>query len=206
MDLTPLMARRTFLRQVGGLVAVAAGSASAAGAAGAAGAGFTGLAFVGCYTEATRNGRGRGISVYRVKTPGAAWELVHLSEGEVNPSFLAIDRPGRVLYAVHGGDTELVSAHRIDPSSGTLTRINQQSTGGTNPVHLALDPTGRWLVVASYIGGNAAVLPVQADGSLGPRTDLVTMTGTPGPHRVEQVVAHPHHCPFDPLRAVRRDS
>jgi 6-phosphogluconolactonase (cycloisomerase 2 family) len=24
------------------------------------------------------------------------------------------------------------------------------------------------------------------------------MTGTPGPHRVEQASSHPHHCPFDP--------
>lgn len=161
-------------------------------------AGFTGLVFVGCYTEPSRGGRGSGISVYRVREPGGGWDLVHVARGEVNPSFLAIDQPGRCLYAVHGGGSELVSSHRIDAVSGSLTLLNRQSTGGVNPVHLALDPTGRWLVVANYTGGSVAVLPVEPGGALGPRTDLVTMAGTPGPHRAEQATAHPHHCPFDP--------
>jgi 6-phosphogluconolactonase (cycloisomerase 2 family) len=29
-------------------------------------------------------------------------------------------------------------------------------------------------------------------------SDIATLTGTPGPHRTEQAISHPHHCPFDP--------
>ena len=32
----------------------------------------------------------------------------------------------------------------------------------------------------------------------GRQEDLVTLKGEPGPHRTEQSVPHPHHCPFDP--------
>ena len=83
------------------------------------------------------------------------------------------------------------------PVPGTLTRVNEQSSGGLNPNHVALDASGRWVVVANYIGGSVAVLPSRTDGALGPRTDLVAMEGTPGPHRSEQATAHPHQCGFD---------
>src|SRR5262249_44123967 len=64
-------------------------------------------------------------------------------------------------------------------------------------VHLAIDVTGRFLVVANYATGTVAVLPINPDGSLAPLSDLTTLSGTPGPHRTQQESSHPHHCPFD---------
>lgn len=183
--------RRAFLGI--GAVAVLAGTTRLPAAIG----GFTGLAFVGCFTEPKRGGRGKGISVYRVSRPWGPWELVHVAEPEWNPAFLAMDREGKFLYSVHGGETEAVSAHRIDARAGTLTRLNEEASGGFNPNFLAIDASGRWLVVANYIGGSVAVLPIRADGSLGPRAELVAMEGKPGPHRTEQATAHPHQCAFD---------
>src|SRR5207245_1577648 len=46
--------------------------------------------------------------------------------------------------------------------------------------------------------GSVALLPVRADGSLAPLSDLATLMGTAGPHRTQQESSHPHHCPFDP--------
>jgi 6-phosphogluconolactonase (cycloisomerase 2 family) len=57
-------------------------------------------------------------------------------------------------------------------------------------------------VAANYGSGSVVVLPVNADGSLGPRTDLVTLRGELGPHRTEQSTPHPHHCPFDPTGRI----
>jgi 6-phosphogluconolactonase len=151
--------------------------------------------YVGSYTSKAR-GHGEGISVYQRPQPSAPWTLVHVVSDFADPSMLAIDRQGRCLYSAHGDGTQ-ATAYRIDPSTGRLTVLNQQATGGTNGVHLAIDATGRFLVVANYATGTLALLPIHQDGSLGALSDLATMSGTPGPHRTEQTSSHPHHCPFD---------
>jgi 6-phosphogluconolactonase len=155
------------------------------------------FAYVGSRTTRERNARGDGISVFKVNAQNGALELVQLLTGLVNPSFLALSKDGNFLYTVHGDATE-VSAFKVHRSTGELQFINQQSTQGKNPVHLALDPTGRFLIVTNHIGSSLAVLPVLADGSLAPLTQLLTLDGPIGPHRVEQKQSKPHFNPFDP--------
>lgn len=183
----------------GVVVAAAAGARGPALSAGQSRP--TRIAYVGAFTSKARNARGEGLSVYRVEAASGrssgAWTRIQLLADEVNPSFLALDARRRFLYAVHA-DTEQVSAFAIDAQAGTLTLVNRQSTGGANPAHLAIDPSGRYLVVANYGGGSVSVLPITADGSLGARSDQVTLAGELGPHRTEQASAHPHQCAFDP--------
>ncbi|MEJ8851307.1 lactonase family protein [Variovorax rhizosphaerae] len=154
-------------------------------------------AYVGSRTTRERNARGDGISVFQVDPRDGSLQLVQLVKDLVNPSYLVLSRDGEFLYTVHGDETE-VSAFKVDKASGQLRFINRQGTQGKNPVHLALDPTGRFLVVTNHIGSSLAVLPVAADGSLGALTQLVPLTGAIGPHRVEQKQAKPHFNPFDP--------
>lgn len=154
-------------------------------------------AYVGSRTTRERHARGEGISLFRVDADRGTLTRVDIERGLVNPSFLALSDDGRFLYTVHGDETE-VSAFRIDPRTGRLQFINRQGTRGRNPVHLALDPTGRHLVVSNHLGGSVAVLPVNADGSLAPLSQLVTLEGPIGPHRVEQTQAKPHFNLFDP--------
>jgi 6-phosphogluconolactonase len=153
--------------------------------------------YVGSFTTPER-GHGEGITVFR-RGPSGGWSQVQLLKDLENPSFLIIDRSGRFLYAVHS-DGDKASAYRIDPASGRLTLVNHQATGGSNGVHLAIDATGRFLVAANYASGTLALLPINQDGSLAALADLATLTGTPGPHKTEQLSSHPHHCPFDPTR------
>jgi 6-phosphogluconolactonase len=154
-------------------------------------------AYVGSRTSRERNAHGDGISVYKVDAQSGSLELVQLVKDLVNPSFLALSRDGEFLYTVHGDETD-ASAFRVDRASGRLTFLNKQSTQGKNPVHLALDPTGRFLVVTNHIGSSLAVLPIAADGSLSALSQLVTLTGPIGPHRIEQKQSKPHYNPFDP--------
>ena len=84
----------------------------------------------------------------------------------VNPSFLALDRAQRFLYAVHS-DLDEVSAYAIDKQTGRITALNRQSCGGKNPVHLSIDPTGRWIITANYTAGSVGVVPIEKDGTLG---------------------------------------
>lgn len=154
-------------------------------------------AYVGSRTTRERNARGDGISVYRVDAATGALQLTQLVKDLVNPSFLAINRNGDRLYTVHG-DLSDISAFAVDKPSGKLEFINRQSTQGKNPVHLAIDPSGRHIVVSNHIGASLAVLPLNADGSLGELTQLVRLDGPTGPHRIEQKQAKPHFNPFDP--------
>jgi 6-phosphogluconolactonase (cycloisomerase 2 family) len=153
--------------------------------------------YVGCRTTRERNARGNGINLYRMETASGRWTHVQLVDGLTNPSFLALDRTGRFLYAVHG-DAEEISAFRVEAGSGRLTFLNGVSTGGRNPVHLAVDPANRFIVVPNHLTSTLAVLPIDPEtGHLGERTDLVTLSGPIGPHRVEQPFAKPHQTEFD---------
>ena len=82
--------------------------------------------------------------------------------------------------------------------SGKLKLLGRADTGGKNGVRQALDPSGKFLIVANYASGTVAVLPVAEDGALSDQTQLVELKGTPGPHRVRQVSSHPHDIVFDP--------
>ena len=151
--------------------------------------------YVGSFTGEGR-GHGEGLSVFHRAGESDRWQRVQLLKDLADPSFVIVDRQRRCLYSVHGDGTQ-ATAYRIDQANGRLSVLNQQPTGGRNGVHLAIDATERFLVVANYATGTVALLPIEQDGSLGPRSDLATLTGTLGPHRTQQETSHPHHCPFD---------
>ena len=154
-------------------------------------------AYVGSRTTRERHARGDGISVYRCDPLTGSLDLVQVHGDLVNPSFLALNKAGDRLYAVHG-DGEDISAFVVDRATGRIEFLNRQSTQGKNPVHLALDPTERFVVVSNHITSALAVLPIEANGALGGLTQLVRLEGEPGPHRKEQPFAKPHFNPFDP--------
>ncbi|MBW8812863.1 MAG: lactonase family protein [Caulobacterales bacterium] len=160
------------------------------------------LAYVGCRTSRERNARGDGINVYRVPLGGGAWTHMQLVGDLFNPSYLAFGPGRRTLYAVHGDASE-VSAFRVDPADGRLTFLNRASTHGMNPVHLALDRTGRFVVIPNHVttaeyASGLTVLALGPDGALGDLTDLLPLKGKVGPHRVEQPFPKPHQARLDP--------
>lgn len=154
-------------------------------------------AYVGGYTSTRRQGRAPGISVFAVDAPGR-WTLIQQHRVPVdNPSYVITDRANRTLYAVHG-DLGSVTSHRIDPADGTLTLLGVHDSGGTNPVHLALSPDERFLLVANYATGTLAVLPRRDDGTLSANpTQILTLVGAAGPLADDQHGPQPHHLRFD---------
>ncbi|HMA36881.1 MAG TPA: lactonase family protein [Chloroflexia bacterium] len=123
--------------------------------------------------------------------------------GIAHPSFLAIHPHRPWLFAVsetstaEDGVAGAVWALRRRPGPAILEPINHQASGGDSPCHLAVDATGRWLLVANYGTGSVGLLPIAADGALGPAADLVQHHGR-GPHPVRQAGPHAHSATFAP--------
>jgi 6-phosphogluconolactonase len=153
------------------------------------------LAYIGTYT---RSGQSEGISIFDHDRASGKLTL-RSTVSEVDPSFLAFDPARRFLFAVSEGlgrDNGASVSFAIDPHSGGLTWLSRQPTHGGEPCHLCVDPSGRVLAVANHEHGSVAVFPIDADGRLGPATDVRQHEGSgPGP---TQKGPHAHHVAFDP--------
>lgn len=89
-----------------------------------------------------------------------------------NPSFLAFDPTRRRVVAVDEIEgMGKVRSFGFEPTTGALTEIDVKPAGGAGSTHLSLDPTGKWVVVANYTGGNMSILPLDQDGKLGDPSD-----------------------------------
>jgi 6-phosphogluconolactonase len=115
------------------------------------------------------------------------------------PSFILAHPNRHWLYAVSetGQGSHGVSGAVWAIDASTLQPINQRTTRGDWPCHLQLDATGAWLLATNYGTGNAAIYPLQADGSLGEMTDFVQHQGT-GPNTARQEGPHAHSSIFTP--------
>lgn len=155
------------------------------------------LAFVGTRTTAKRDALGRGIEVFdSSKEPWVSIETLPA----VNPSFLALDRRRSVLHAVHGDMSEL-SSYTIRHGAGertgpVLEPLAQRDTQGTNPAHLAFDPSGNWLIVANHSSGTLASFRISASGAPSEAVDVLALTGQPGPITGDQTGSKPHQVVF----------
>lgn len=169
-------------------------------------------AYVGSRTTRERDARGEGITVYRVDEATGVLQHLQTVDGLANPSFLALDAAGTRLYTVHGDGHE-VSVFARDTATGRLALLQTRDCGGRNPVHLAIAPGGRQLVVSDHLGepaasdghrgyggpgGTLAVMSIAPDGRLGSVQQRLALPGQPGPHRKEQPFAKPHFNPFSP--------
>ena len=158
------------------------------------------LLYVGTYTEGTRSD---GIYLVRMDRRSGQLRRVGPVAAGANPSFLAIHPNGRVLYAVNelqkynGRPTGAVSAFAIAQDTGALTPLNEQPSEGGAPCYVSVDRSGRVVLVANYVGGNIALLPLRANGALDPAAQVVQHTGT-GPNGERQAAPHAHCILPDP--------
>jgi 6-phosphogluconolactonase (cycloisomerase 2 family) len=154
-------------------------------------------AYVGSFTTAKRKARGDGIHVYRANPTTGAWPHVQHIGDLANPSFLALSPDQRFLYSVHG-DGDYATAFALDRETGQAKLLGRAATGGNNGVRQAVDPSGKFMIVANYASGTVAVLAIAQDGSLKDQHQLVPLPGEPGPHKTQQPSSEPHDIVFDP--------
>ena len=149
--------------------------------------------YIGTYTGT----KSQGIYAARFDSQTGALTAPELVAEAVNPTFLAVHPNRRFLYAVQevatatGKSSPAVTAYAIEAATGRLTRLNTQSSGGAGPCHLVVDRAGQNVLVANYGGGSLAVLPINADGRLGPATACVQHYGASvNPQRQKAPHAH----------------
>ncbi len=153
--------------------------------------------FIGTYTHSKP---GKGIYIYSFNSQNG--ELTFVSNGDdiTNPSYITLAPDGCHLYACtetqmpHKGS---ISAFAFDSSTGRLSYLNQQRSGGENPVYASVDKSNKWLINANYTEGSVSVYPVKDNGSLATADTILSYVegsiDTPRQSR-----AHVHSVVFSP--------
>jgi 6-phosphogluconolactonase len=167
--------------------------------------------YFGTYTgfEYTKRGapfgqsQSKGIYVSRFQAATGEVSEPQLAAEIRNPSFLAVHPNHRYLYSVsedplsvgpYNDKGSFISAYAIDRATGKLSLLNTVPSAGTSTCYVSLDPSGKYLLAASFGSGTVTVLHVQEDGSLGVQAALVQHTGrSVDPH----YQAGPHAHSFD---------
>jgi 6-phosphogluconolactonase len=140
------------------------------------------VAYVGTYTP-----NGQGIHRFTVSPTTGALTQGSVAAAIQSPSWLAFHPNKQYLYAVNeisnfnGSTSGSVTAFAVDPATGNLTLLNVVSSQGGGPAYASVDPQGQFVFVANYGGGNVAVLPILADGSLGNATSFNSVVAPVGP-------------------------
>ncbi len=157
------------------------------------------LVYVGTYTDLGS----KGIYVFRFDPATGEPGPVDLAAETEQPSFLAVSENGRFLYSTNetnqflGQKTGGASAFAIDPSTGNLKLLNQVSSMGAGPAHIAIDPSGHNVLLSNYGGGSVAVYRIAADGKLGENTAFIQHKGSSINHE-RQEGPHAHFIAFPP--------
>jgi 6-phosphogluconolactonase len=160
--------------------------------------------YFGTYTKHTS----RGIYVIRFDADTGAMSAPELAVAAKNPTWVSLDPSGHHLYAT--GELTIdpappsplggAAAYAIDRSSGKLTFINQEPTGGAPTTHSVVDATDRMLILANYNAAYVAALPILPDGRLCARSALIDERshGPLGPNSKRQDQAHTHSVTLSP--------
>ncbi len=143
------------------------------------------LVYVGTYSEPIRfgtgqplEGQGEGIYRMRLDPERRTLSLEGITRGVRNASYLALDRQRAFLYCVNefkeyeGKPSGGVTAFRISSDTGELTYLNSKPSHGTDPCHIRVHPSGKFVAIANFASGGVTVLANYA-GRLDWRRDRV---------------------------------
>jgi 6-phosphogluconolactonase len=168
------------------------------------------LVYIGTYTEPIKFGTGRildskGEGIYLLKLDFKTGELnlIEVFKKTINPSYLTINKKTGCLYTVNelkefqGKPSGSVTSFKISDTSGKLTYINTQPTGGTDPCHVETNLKGTHLYVSNFMSGSVCVFPLNPDGSIGESSQFIQHVGSSMDlHR--QSGPHAHSLVFSP--------
>lgn len=113
------------------------------------------------------------------------------------PGFLAVHPDGDKLYAAANFPGGPGAAAYAIGKDGALKPLNTAPTGDGGGAHIAVHPSGKFLLTAQYGNGSVALFPLDAAGRLG----TAKLSKHEGGSKVvpkRQDTPHPHYCGFSP--------
>jgi 6-phosphogluconolactonase len=142
--------------------------------------------YIGSYTPA-----GPGLQVGSVNQDTGKLTVTGTVSGVQNPSWFAYALDRRTLYATNENDPNggVTAFSLADPAHPRV--LNSQPAKGSGTTHVSVHASGRYLLASNYNSGTVSVLPLQADGRIGPLTDLVKHTGDTRNAHAHQTVTDP---------------
>ncbi len=177
----PNSTRRDFIRLSAYALGLPAGHVASGLRAASPGVAY---AYVGTYTP-----NGGGIYLFLIDRATGALAQLQVVDDIRNPTWLAVNAAKTRLYAVSeidnydGSHNGAVKSYAIDSTTLRLTRIGVVSSAGGMPAYLSVHPSGKFVFVANYGGGNVAVFPVAANGGLASPSDVRPSVGARHPGR-----------------------
>ncbi len=95
------------------------------------------------------------VSVYRILKDGSLESIQDISGlpreyiGPVGSADIHVSPDGKFLYCSNRGESNTLGILQVDPKTGWLTWVGDQSTMGKTPRNFNFDPTGNFLLVAN---------------------------------------------------------
>ncbi|MCO5937179.1 lactonase family protein [Mucilaginibacter sp. RB4R14] len=89
-------------------------------------------------------------------------------KGATGAADIHITPNGKFLYATNRGDANDISVFSINQENGELTFIERKPTGGKGPRNFAIDPSGRFIVIAHQTSDSIIVYKIDENtGKIG---------------------------------------
>ena len=141
------------------------------------------------------------VYVYELDTVNGKLTKVASSSDVINPGYITISPDGKYVYASSDAKTPnygTVSSFAFDAEKKSLTFLNQQKTGGENPVYVNVDKSGKWLINATYNQATISVFPLLENGKIDSIAQHFKFTEGSGVNPTRQEKSHTHSAVFAP--------
>lgn len=137
-------------------------------------------------------GQGAGHGLWRWHQEAGGWQGDLVGHAP-DLSSLAVHPARPVVYAASGAGEGRIYAWHL--SAAGNEEIASGPSGGVEPAHLALDPSGRLLIIANYQSSGLALQRLSTDGGFDGEPRVYPLSGS-GSDPDRQEAAHPHQVLF----------
>lgn len=134
------------------------------------------------------------IYVYKFNSHTGEATFVSAIDGVYNASYQIFSPDHRFVYSVseaNGPEGGSIYSFSFDSHTGTLKELSSQPSHGKDPCYLAIDQSGKVLLVANYSSGSLGVFPLAQNGQIGAASQVIQHEGS-SVNRQRQSSAHVH--------------